>query len=271
MLKEIPVKGKTYSLFGISDNTDAYYDLISDLTESVIKTEPNLLSLISEIDKASTNKRFLRNLNFNNESGSSIERFYLDIKSQLAIYISGVQKHLKDLSIFNRIWDKSLSATEEQYYLSMLKIELVNRLHKKEFNKCENKIALLPHCLRDLTRECKSQPDDFDYLCKSCSKDCFINEISKLLLKNNIKPYIWMSADLKKLFKDPQSRNKSLGVLGIACIPELESGMRKCMKSGVPVLGLPLNANRCRRWFGEFYPNSINFERLKKLIIPFAQ
>jgi hypothetical protein len=43
-------------------------------------------------------------------------------------------------------------------------------------------------------------------------------------------------------------------------------GMRNCRKKGIPVLGLPLNANRCIRWFGEFFPNSIDLHELEKLI-----
>jgi hypothetical protein len=62
-------------------------------------------------------------------------------------------------------------------------------------------------------------------------------------------------------------RNKKLGVLGIACIPELVAGMRQCQKYNLPVIGLPLNANRCVRWMGSFNENSVNLEMLEKLII----
>ena len=55
-------------------------------------------------------------------------------------------------------------------------------------------------------------------------------------------------------------------ILGIACIPELAWGMRKCMKYDIPVVGLPLNANRCRRWWGKFYHNSVDLEALQKLV-----
>jgi hypothetical protein len=56
-----------------------------------------------------------------------------------------------------------------------------------------------------------------------------------------------------------------LGVLGIACIPELLAGMRRCARAGVPVLGLPLDANRCGRWLGEFRQNTVNLDRLELL------
>jgi len=34
----------------------------------------------------------------------------------------------------------------------------------------------------------------------------------------------------------------------------------------IPVLGLPLNANRCIRWMGQFHPTSVDLEELRKLI-----
>jgi hypothetical protein len=89
-----------------------------------------------------------------------------------------------------------------------------------------------------------------------------------LLRKHGIEPYIWMGGDFKKLAKDTLKIGKSFGVLGIACIPELTMGMRRCRKYHIPVQGIPLNANRCIRWFGEFRPNSADLDKLEKLITP---
>jgi hypothetical protein len=57
-----------------------------------------------------------------------------------------------------------------------------------------------------------------------------------------------------------------VGVLGIACIPELVSGMRMCAGAGLPVVGIPLDANRCARWWGEFYYNTVNLRQLERLL-----
>jgi hypothetical protein len=42
--------------------------------------------------------------------------------------------------------------------------------------------------------------------------------------------------------------------------------MKSCRKAGIPVVGIPLNANRCIRWMGDFYENSVDLEELKLLI-----
>jgi hypothetical protein len=111
-----------------------------------------------------------------------------------------------------------------------------------------------------------ASPDELDHLCKGCSKQCTINSISKLLKQSEVTPYIWLKADLKKLFKTFQNNSENPSVLGIACIPELVFGMRLCRKYNIPVVGIPLDANRCSRWMGDFYYNSVNTNKLNKIL-----
>jgi len=148
----------------------------------------------------------------------------------------------------------------------MLEIELTNQLNSASFKSADKKIALLPHCLRDLTVECKAAPDGFDYKCRHCSKLCYQNEVSAMLTNNGIETYIWMGADIKNEAKSVVKSQKILGILGIACIPELVAEMRLCQKYKLPVINLPLDSNRCVRWMGSFNENSVNLEILEKLI-----
>jgi hypothetical protein len=148
----------------------------------------------------------------------------------------------------------------------MLEIELMNRINRDSFLKAEGKIALLPYCLRDLTKSCKASKSGVEYSCKSCSRNCFVNHASKIFIDNGVNAYLWMSISLKGIFSLLKSDHDHFGVFGIACIPELYAGMKKCMKLGVPVLGVPLNANRCARWMGDFYENSVYLEEVEKLL-----
>jgi hypothetical protein len=156
--------------------------------------------------------------------------------------------------------------SEEQYHLAMVEIELVNRIYAARFQSCNKKYAFLPHCLRDLEAECRSAQRDIDYVCKGCTEECNVNRTSKTLRLHGVKPYIWMTADLRALFRKVKKEGNSIGVLGIACVPELVRGMRMCLKHDVPVVGIPLDANRCSRWWGEFYWNTVNLAKLEGLI-----
>jgi len=94
-----------------------------------------------------------------------------------------------------------------------------------------------------------------------------VNGVSKLLRVNEVTPHIWMTANLSRLFRRMTRSGRSIGVLGVACIPELARGMRLCMRHGVPVTGVPLNANRCARWTGRFQPTSVNLEEVARHIV----
>jgi hypothetical protein len=75
-----------------------------------------------------------------------------------------------------------------------------------------------------------------------------------------------MTANLSALFRNMEKAGNSVGILGIACIPELVRGMRMCLKHDVPVIGIPLDANRCARWWGEFRRNTVNVAKLESLL-----
>jgi hypothetical protein len=252
------IKGKTYSLFGNTDSTKEFYGFINDTLDGLLKNYEDEKILL-EVIKSSGKKK------------KSYDKFLEEnifLKESLPVfnsYVSGVTEHISGMSIY-KILKSDLKTKEWQYHLYMLEFALTNRIFREKFLKCDVKIALLPHCLRDLNKTCKAEMNGFDYQCRHCSKECFINESSRILAGQNIEPYIWMTSDFKKMAKKNFKQKKSLGVLGIACVPQLVRGMRMCTDKNIPVIGLPLDANRCVRWMGDFYPNSINIDILKGIV-----
>lgn len=260
-----PVEGKTYTLFGKSDSSANYYRKIEDLADIILGKYGDLDFVLKTIHGYSKKKLLLVRIAAKNENNTLISFILHLLEKFLSEYTEKVDEHLKNLPIL-KLWDRRLATTRLQYHLYMLEIELTNRLYSMDFSNTNKKIALLPHCLRDFKVECKASPDGFDYRCKHCSKNCYQNHVSRLLNDNNISAYIWMGGNLKKKVQSLMKNNETLGILGIACIPELVSGMRKCRKYNIPVIGIPLDANRCIRWMGSFHENSVNLEMLEKLI-----
>jgi hypothetical protein len=261
----IPVNGKTYSLFGKSDSTEGYYRTISLLADKIFALEPDIRELVEDIREFSSKKRLLGKSLRIRYAGKRMPAILNLIDHHLKIYTEKVEEHLRTLPV-SKFWDRRLATTREQYHLYMLEIELTNRLFVNEFLKADRKIALMPYCLQDFSVNCRSAKNGFDYQCKHCSAKCFQNHASAILEAHNIEPYIWMGGNMKQLAKYTLHEKRSFGVLGIACIPELTFGMRKCRKNNIPVIGIPLNANRCVRWFGEFFPNSIDLAVFEKLL-----
>jgi hypothetical protein len=260
----LPLKGRTYSLYASEQNTDLYYLKIHRTADKFMQFFKDKKEFLNFIQRLSSRKSLLKKIikKSNDEFTSGLIN---DLKDEFSIYDGEVKHHLEELRLTER-WDRVLSTSEEQYHLYMLEAELVNRIYSGEFKKCEYKIAFLPHCLRDLSRICMSKQDEVDYYCKGCSKYCNINKASTMLRNAKVNPYIWRNADLKKLFGILKKKHGTIGVLGIACLPELVRGMRLCLKHNVPVIGIPLDANRCARWMGEFHDNTVNLKKLEKLV-----
>jgi hypothetical protein len=259
-----PVPGKTFSLFGNADSAERYYRAVSDLADVCLHLMLDINALIAEVRRLGKRPRLARKLSVPGDT--SLPRTIVhNARIHLATYTSAVTEHLAELSLLKR-FDGVIAFTEEQYHLAMLEIELMNRAFGEQFRKSRRKLAFLPHCLRDLKADCRAAMRDVDYACKGCSAQCNVNAVSTLLRQYNIEPYIWMQADLKALFRKLKEEEGGLGVMGIACVPELVHGMRMCIKVSIPVVGVPLNANRCARWMGEFYPTSTDLEEVGRLI-----
>jgi hypothetical protein len=262
-----PIIGKTYTLFGNFNETQSYYLKIKELTDKILHdTEMREKELLIYIQKVSRNRTSLKKAISKKSYGSELSSILELLHNSLAHYTPGVEQHLKTEPFHKCFTDNTILSTREQYYLFMIEIELVNRLNKTEFLNCNYKIALLPYCLRKALNDCKAIPDEIDYYCKGCVKDCYVNKISTILKEHDIHPYIWQTIRLKSLMKKLAKKYGSTGIMGVACIVELQGGMRTCGKAGLPVIGLPLNANRCIRWMGDFYENSVDLEELKFLV-----
>jgi hypothetical protein len=265
MLAKSDIIGKTYSLYSGNENTDEFYSVLSDLADSFLSLTESGEHLLSIIRKDSSRKRSLKAEKKKASSDSLIAKLLVETESGLSKYFTDIDTHLKNLTLAEKC-DSTLTTSREQYLLYMLEIELVNRLNRENFNSSESKYAFLPHCLHDLDKECLSASDGTDYVCKSCSKNCSINSVNRLMKLQNVKAYIWREADLKKIFKLAKSNGQSIAVFGVACIPELVNGLRLCAKYDVPAIGVPLDANRCIRWMGDFYPNSVNEKKIQSLL-----
>ena len=260
-----PVKGKTYTLFGESNHTQGYYEIIGRLADECLMLEPDPEKIIQLIRNKSPKRTQLRRAFHQSRPHDLLTSILKKADHFLRPYTKEVENHIKSLTLKN-LWDRRLGTTREQYYLYMLEIFLVNRRNKASFLNCERKIALLPYCLQDFSTGCKAAPDDIDYRCRHCSGKCYQNQVTRMLEKNNIDPFIWMETEFRKLYRELKSGFNSLGILGVACVPELANGIHECSRYNIPVVGIPLDANRCIRWWGEFFPNSVNLAELEKLI-----
>jgi hypothetical protein len=260
---EIPVEGATFSLFGSTLTSEGYFRRVSGLADLCLGIVPDRQSLIELLRTLAKSRRRLRHLTESRDGGEAGAIVRVTSEA-LAPYTKRVAQHLASLPLHSRL-DRTLSMSREQYHLAMVEIELVNRENEQSFLRAGKKLAFLPHCLRDRSRACRSEVEGLDYVCRGCAKECWLNGTSKVLRRTGVLPYIWMEADLPRILRNGVRNGERLAVFGVACIPELVRGTRLCSRHGIPVLGVPLNANRCARWMGEFFSNSVSLAEMKRL------
>ncbi len=259
------IKGKTYSLYGSSKDTEHYYRTIRKLTDRLLAKCPEEQDLLGHVQRSGKDRTLIKKLTSKQVNKPLISYIHKTLKESLSVYTTGVRQHLKTLPLSQR-FDDVLKTKEYQYHLYMIEIELVNRIYGHAFKNSDYRFALIAHCLRDFRPECKALAGEYESECKACTNDCFIHLGSVLLKKYRIHPFISVSMDLDKLFRKIKSEHKSAGALGIACVPELAQGMRRCIKLSIPPVGIPLDANRCARWLKQCKESSFNLTELEELI-----
>ncbi len=259
------VPGKTYSLYGGLAGTARYYQTIRNLADLCLEDAADEKELLFIIQRQGKGRGILRPRLRGTAERRVFERCLEKLKSSLSEYTPGVKDHLKGLSLLQRC-DPVLRTREYRYHLYMLEIELVNRVYKDVFKSCDCKVALFPHCLRDFHPGCRAAAGEIEHICQGCREGCYINLGSKLLKKYHIKPYISVTMDQETLFRELKDRYNSLGMLGVACVPELARGMRLCISLDIPAVGIPLDANRCARWLGQAHESSFNLQELENLV-----
>ncbi|WP_455542106.1 DUF116 domain-containing protein [Intestinibacter sp.] len=153
-----------------------------------------------------------------------------------------------------------------QYYFNMIFSEIMNDIFRQDFLNTDEKIVFLPGCMTQDEKPCKRSNTSYGSKCNHCSSNCNVNRISKLGEKYNFKVYIiehettLSSLDIKN--------NKDIGIVGIACVPNLISGGFKALRLGFIPQCVVLDCSGCsNHWLYKKHMTSINENRLLSIIL----
>jgi len=121
-------------------------------------------------------------------------------------------------------------------------IEAGNVLHQNayEYVKKEDRILLIPHCLRN-AEKCIAPIDDEGYHCEKCGA-CIITEITQAAEDRGIKWYmVGGGSHAINIVKNARPR----AVFGIACFDDAKLGVQKVGEYGIPTQAVLLSKAGC--------------------------
>lgn len=137
---------------------------------------------------------------------------------------------------------KSALEIDDEDLTNFTLIEAGNVLNQSayEYVKQEDRIVLIPHCLRD-AKKCIAPIDDEGYHCQKCGA-CIIAEITQAAEDRGIKWYmVGGGSHAIKVVKNARPR----AVFGIACFDDAKLAVDKIGEYGIPTQAVLLSKAGC--------------------------
>jgi hypothetical protein len=164
----------------------------------------------------------------------------------------------------NRIF---VNRPENEYHLNMVAAEILNRSFFDEFHKANTKIVLLPTCMQKNPATCRSSFVDGERKCVNCNDNCYINTLDTKLKKYGVEtrliPHSSQFSEFLKKWED----NKSVGLVGTACVLNLIKGGYEMRKLNIPSQCVFLDYCGCKNhWHNSGIPTKLNLNRLLKIL-----
>lgn len=195
---------------------------------------------------------------FKTESDKKLSKF----DGQLKEFIKNENQRtaLREDSLFRR---KEIV----EYHLNMVGAELMNRGFLIGFNQTENKVLLVPGCMRINETACKAIINNLDILCTGCDKECNVNKLTNMGRKENFKVYIIPhSSSFTKWLKRWDTK-KDTGLVAVACLLNLVPGGYEMRELGLNAQCILLDYCGCKKhWHPEGIPTEINTNKLLEVI-----
>ncbi len=253
--------GRTYTLTDDKGSSKAYFEAVGSLVSEMLMDVPEPRVLLQAIRGGAGPGRFFERFT----KGENRRRFSEKMERSLSPFTGLIDEHLKSLSLADRL-DPVLRTSRTAYFYYMVEVELLNRINARAFSNAPWRMALVAHCLRDFRPNCAAIPGRVEEVCVQCEPGCFVGSGSRILERHGVETFISVSMDHRNLFGRLLEEHPDMGVLGIACIPELVMGMRLCEGMGIPAVGVPLDANRCTRWMDECLETTFSLEEMERLL-----
>lgn len=163
--------------------------------------------------------------------------------------------------------DRSIRRTPKtKYLLEAVSFFIYDDLNRYAFNQTKKTLIIMPDCLTLHNPECEKVETTYGDVCKRCVTSCQAYEITELARKHKAK-VIFSKRKLTEQLEHFQERaDGSLGVIGVACLLMLATGMRKASEIDIPTRGVPLSFTGCEHWNDKPFASRFPLDWLRMIL-----
>lgn len=187
----------------------------------------------------------------------------------LGEYTEEVDRYLNEVRP-KRYWKEDVifcGRRRIEYHLNMLASEWLNKVNRKAFKERENRILLLPTCLRIKPEdECMAENQGEWLACVHCDSLCQVSKATRLAEEMGTKAFILPHSTSLKSVPSDISLSQS-AVVGVACALHLISGGWMLSHQGIPAQCVMLDYCGCKaHWHHEGMPTSLSLRKLTHVL-----
>jgi hypothetical protein len=143
---------------------------------------------------------------------------------------------------------ESMRTTDKATYLmELLAFSVQDKRDRDAFNAATKTLIVMPDCLSLHNANCEKVDTPYGDVCKRCLHTCQAFGITELAAQYRCK-VIFSKRKLTKQLEHYQETMGTIGVIGVACIKMLATGMRTAAEVGIPARGVLLNFSGCDHW-----------------------
>ncbi len=157
------------------------------------------------------------------------------------------------------------STAKEEYLLEVLSFGLYDRLNREAFNRTKDTLIVLPDCVSLNNPACEKTEGEFGDVCQTCTASCESYHVMELAKEYGAR-VVFSKRKLSQQLEYYAGKMDRVGVIGVACMVMLASGMRTCIDLGIPVRGVLLSFTGCEHWNDQPFGSRFAMSWLKEIL-----
>jgi hypothetical protein len=200
------------------------------------------------------------------------DNFAVESEPVLGRYTTGVEPYRAEVACQTRFrYDAELlTRSRLEYHLGLLGTEILNRVYRDRFEATEQKLVIVPPCLRTPPQgmDCQAEQTSLGAMCRACHPACRVNQLSRLGQQQGFLVCCIPDDELAKVcLASGQAGRSSLGVVGLSCALTNWSAGWEAERLGLAAQGHLLDYPGCRHhWHPQGIPTDTNLRQLRTLL-----